>query len=77
MSVAGARPVGLRAEHNYCCVLKGYGRARRSVPEEPGLPAVFISHPGGSGEVAALIKFTNDPKRSRGVDPETVDGFIR
>ena len=46
-----------------------------NVPEEPGLPVMFINHPDDSRE-PALIKFTNDPKVSREVTSRK-DGFIR
>lgn len=47
----------------------------QSVPEGPGLPIMFINHPDENGK-SALIKFTNDPKLSRGVNSRN-DGFIR
>lgn len=45
------------------------------VPEGPGLPIMFINHLDENGK-SALIKFTNDPKLSRGVNSRN-DGFVR
>lgn len=47
----------------------------QNVPEGPGLPIMFINHLDENGE-SALIKFTNDPTLSRGVNSRK-DGFIR